>query len=326
MLLREVLNQYLLDCEVRGQSAQTVLWYRRRIGFFVTAMEEAGTPDLEQIQIGHLRQFVQRLLSAKANERHPTKPTQEKGLSLQTVRGYVRAIKAFFRWCSEEDLLEVNPALRLVQPKAPTFLVTTFTIQHLGAMLAACDQSEPLGYRNYVLLLLLLDTGMRVSEVCGLRVADVHDRYVRVMGKGRKEREIGMHPEAGKLLWKYIHKYRIPRDLEDERVFIGRKGKPLEVSGVEEIFRQLQRRCGLEGVRVSPHTFRHTFAKMYLEQGGEVFKLSREMGHSTVQVTESYLKDFRSTQARQDHTEFSPIGKLDLPHTKRARARKKQAE
>lgn len=326
MLLREVLTQYLLDCEVRGQSAQTVLWYRRRLSFFVTAMEEAGIHELNQVQIGHLRQFVQRLLSAKANERHPTKPTQEQGLSLQTVRGYVRAMKAFFHWCSEEELLEVNPALRLVQPKAPAFLVTTFTMHHLRAMLAACDQSEPLGFRNYVLLLLLLDTGMRVSEVCGLRVADVHDRYLRVMGKGRKEREVGMHPEVGKLLWKYIHKYRAPLQPKDERVFIGRKGKPLEMSGVEEIFKQLQQRCGLEGVRVSPHTFRHTFAKMYMEQGGEVFKLSREMGHSTVQVTESYLKDFRSTQARQDHTVFSPIGKLDLPRTKRSRPPKKQAE
>src|SRR5690242_14977400 len=89
----------------------------------------------------------------------------------------------------------------------------------------------------------------------GVDGRDYHDRYLRVMGKGRKEREIGMHPEVGKLLWKYIHKYRTRLQPADERVFIGRKGKPLEMSGVEEIFKQLQRRCGLEGVRVSPHTF-----------------------------------------------------------------------
>ncbi len=312
MQLREVFNQYLLDCEVRGQTQETLLWYRRRLGFFVSAMEQGGVTELEQVQIGHLRQFVQRLMTTKANERHPNKPTQEKTLSLQTVRGYVRSVKTFFRWCVDEGLIDVSPAVRLVQPKAPAFLVQTFSKDHIEMMLASCDQRDPLGFRDYVLLLVFLDTGMRVSELCGLRVADVHDRYIRMFGKGRKEREIGIHPEVGKLLWKYIHKYREPANPDEEGLFLSQEGTPLKLSGVEQIFKRLRSRCGLEGVRVSPHTFRHTFAKMYLEQGGEVFKLSREMGHSSIQVTETYLKDFHSTEARRDHTEFSPIGLLDL--------------
>lgn len=98
---------------------------------------------------------------------------------------------------------------------------------------------------------------------------------------------------------------------------MGRYGEALKLSGVEDLFKRLKRNCELEGVRVSPHTFRHTFARMYLEQGGELFKLSREMGHSTVQVTEGYLKQFRSAEARREHTNFSPIGRLDLKKTKR---------
>ncbi len=323
MLLREVLNQYLLDCEVRGQTRETLLWYRRRLGFFVTAMEQSGVTELEQVQIGHLRQFVQRLMISKVNERHPTKPAQEKTLSLQTVRGYVRSIKTFFTWCVNEELLSANPSARLIQPKAPEYLIPTFSQKHIETMLDSCNQAEPLGFRDYVLLLVFLDTGMRLSELCGLRVGDVHDRYVRVLGKGRKEREIGIHPEVGKLLWKYIHKYRKPARPAEEGLFVGRYGEPLTLSGVENMFKRLKRQCGLEGVRVSPHTFRHTFAKMYLEQGGELFKLSREMGHSTVQVTEAYLKQFRSTEARQEHTDFSPIGRIDLKKTKRPNKRKK---
>src|SRR5579885_38564 len=323
MLLREVLKQYLLDCEVRGQTRETLLWYRRRLGFFVTAMEQSGVTELEQVQIGHLRQFVQRLMTSKVNERHPTKPAQEKTLSLQTVRGYVRSIKTFFSWCVNEELLSANPSARLVQPKAPEYLIPTFSQKHIEIMLASCNQAEPLGFRDYVLLLVFLDTGMRLAALCGLRVGDVHDRYVRVFGKGQKEREIGIHPEVGKLLWKYIHKYRKPADPAEEGLFLGRYGEPLQLSGVENMFKRLKRKCGLEGVRVSPHTFRHTFAKMYLEQGGELFKLSREMGHSTVQVTEAYLKQFRSTEARQEHTDFSPIGRIDLKKTKRPNKRKK---
>ncbi len=324
MRLREVLNQFLLDCEVRGRSLQTISWYKQRLGFFVQVMDqEQSITELEQVQIGHLRQFVQHLLSSKANGHHPTKPAQEHALSVLTVRGYVRALKVFFVWCVDEDLLSANPAARLRQPKAPVFLVQTFSPEHINILLAACDQKTPIGFRNYVLLLLLLDTGMRVSELCGLRLADVHDRYVKVIGKGRKEREIGIHPEVGKLLWKYIHKYRKPASPDEPNVFLNRSGGPLKVSGVEEIFRKLKQKCGLEGVRVSPHTFRHTFAKMYLEQGGEVFKLSREMGHSTIQVTETYLKDFRSTEARREHTTFSPISQLDLNRTKRTSKRNK---
>ena len=75
---------------------------------------------------------------------------------------------------------------------------------------------------------------------------------------------------------------------------------------------------------MSAHTFRHTFAKFYLQRGGELFKLSREMGHSTVQVTEIYLKDFRSSEARREHTSYSPIGELSL-RKKRGR-RKKQGD
>src|SRR5438309_3040594 len=81
---------------------------------------------------------------------------------------------------------------------------------------------------------------------------------------------------------------------------------------MRELLNRVKKASGIEGVRVSAHTFRHTFAKFYLQRGGEVFKLSREMGHSTVQVTEIYLKDFRSSEARKEHTEFSPIGEFNL--------------
>src|SRR5262249_52897231 len=101
-------------------------------------------------------------------------------------------------------------------------------------------------------------------------------------------------------------------DSPETTVFLNRRGGPLKLSGVEEICKELKQKCGLEGVRVSPHTFRHTFAKMYLEQGSEGFTVSREMGHSTIQVTETYLKDFRSTEARRAHAAFSPIRQIDL--------------
>jgi integrase/recombinase XerD len=281
------------------------------------------------VKIVHLRQFIQLLMNTKSGENNPRMPTQEKPLSAFTIRGYVRAVKVFFNWCVDEDLLDANPSMRLVQPKAPDYLIPTFTPEHIEKMLAACDQKTKEGFRNYVLLLVLLDTGMRVSELCGLRVNDVYvsgasGAYVKVFGKGRKEREIGLHPEVGKLLWKYIQKHRHPTNRDETALFIGRYGEPLKIDGVRGLLDRVKKASGIEGVRVSAHTFRHTFAKFYLQRGGEVFKLSREMGHSTVQVTEIYLKDYRSSEARREHTSYSPIAEIDSVGKKRRRKKKEQ--
>lgn len=322
MKLTEVVDQFLIDCKVRGLTGQAIDFYRKRLTMFIRKLEDHfQVTDLEQVKIAHLRQFVRLLMETKADENNPHKPTQEKPLSAYTIRGYVRSVKRLFSWCIDEDLLNVNPATRLVQPKAPDYIVPTFSPEHIEKMLACCDQATSEGFRNYVLLLVLLDTGMRLSELCGLKLSDVDSqfRYVKVFGKGRKEREIGLHPEVGKLVWKYIHKYRKPANSDEVALFIGRRGLPLRASGVSTIVENIKRQCGFEGMRVSPHVFRHTFAKYYLQRGGEVFKLSREMGHGTVQVTELYLKDFRSSQARQEHTTYSPIGEFDLRKKKRSR-------
>src|SRR6266571_6854736 len=239
MKLNEVLSQFLLDCEIRGRTGHTLKWYAQRLGLFIRVMlQEYGVSELEEVKIGHLRQFVQLLLGTKAWANSLHVATQERNLSPITVRGYVRAVKRFFRWCVDEELLSSSPASRLAQPKAPAYLTPAFTPEHIERMLGRCDLSTPLGFRDYVLLLLLLDTGMRVSELCNLKVSDVHDRYVKVFGKGRKEREIGIHPEVSKLLWKYIHKYRRPSDPDEQALFIGR-GQPLHIIGVQDIIKRI---------------------------------------------------------------------------------------
>jgi integrase/recombinase XerD len=173
-----------------------------------------------------------------------------------------------------------------------------------------------------VILLLLLDTGMRIGELLGLKVSDVHERFVKVFGKGRREREIGVHPEVSKLLWKYIHKHRRPVDQEEQVLFLSKGGKPLTFIGVQNLIKRIQHRSGLDGIKFTPHVFRHTFAKMYLDQGGDLFKLSRELGHSGVEITKKYLEDFSSSEARKDHTAFSPIANVTLK--KSGKSRKKQ--
>lgn len=319
------IEYYISDCEIRGLTPPTILWYRQRLTLFASKLAEfASVTQLEEVTIAHLRQFVQVLMNTHANVNHPRKPTQDRMLSPFTVRGYVRALKVFFNWCHQEDLIGSNPSARLVQPKAPDYLIATFTVEHVEKMLAVCDQTTPGGFRDYVILLVFLDTGMRISELCGLCLADVHPGYVKVTGKGRKQREIGLHPNVARALWKYISKFRgVYKGVES--VFLGKGGIPLHSAGIDSLLDRIKRSSGIAGVRVSAHTFRHTFAKFYLERGGELFDLSREMGHSTIQVTEVYLKDYKSTEARKRHPKFSPVDMVKLP-AKKPRGRKGAAQ
>jgi integrase/recombinase XerD len=173
---------------------------------------------------------------------------------------------------------------------------------------------SPYGNRDFAILLLLMDTGIRASELCGLRLGDIQDGYINVFGKGSKEREVGLGPNAARALWKYVNQYRkeLSPKQSEEHVFIGQGGIPLERNGLYQALRRIGARAGIEGVRLSPHTFRHTFARAWLENGGEIFKLSRVLGHSEMQTTQVYLRDFQSREARVEHAQFSPVERLKL--------------
>ncbi len=323
MELCEAIKGYLLDGQVRGLTPKTLEWYRQKLQHVAAVLaQEQEITQLEAITPGHLRAFVLHMQQTKANENNPMKPTEEERLvSPLTVKGYVQVVRGFFAWCVEEELLKTNPAQRLKLPKVPSYLITTFTPEQLQDMLAVCDMGTRLGFRDYTIMLLLLDTGIRVSELCGLTIEQVHEDYITVFGKGRKEREVGIGPEVRKLLWKYLAKYRRPASPELRQVFLNVRGQPLTINGVEQLLQQIKERAGIEGVRVSAHTFRHTFARMFLERGGEVYKLSRLMGHADVKTTEKYLKEFTSREARQQQARFSPVESLDL--TKRRQWRRK---
>jgi len=315
MQLSEVIEQYMIDCENRGVAEGTVRLYRRDLGLLAQWLRRVGVVALEGVTLALLRQFLNFLLTSGPDDRFPGATIRGR-LAASTVGTYVSVVKVFFQWCFDEELLDANPAARLSRPKTPQKVTPAFTPEHIDKMLAACDTETRSGLRDYVILLVLLDTGMRVSELCNLRLSDVYPRYVKVLGKGQKEREIGLHPEVSKVLWKYIQKQRASFGIEDDHVFLGERG-PLSPAGVEMSIRLIGRRAGITGMRVSPHIMRHTFSKEYLKQGGDIFKLSRELGHSGVQITQKYyLTDFNSSDARQVHDAYSPISRMKLRKTK----------
>ena len=298
---------------------KTLSWYRQKLLHLCLVCEqEYKVTLLKDVTVAHLRLFIERMKETEADANNPHKPTRE-GVFVRdvTVKGYAQVIKSFFSWCVKEDLIKKNPSANLDNPKVGHYIIKSLTQDHIRSMLAACDTSTMIGFRDYVIMLVLLDTGVRVAELCSLTLEHVHlevldEAFIKVMGKGRKEREIGLSSEVAQKVWKYIHVYRHPKSEAEQRLFISRYGVPLTANGIEQLVHEAAKRASLTGARFSPHTFRHTFARMFLENGGDIYKLSLLLGHSSVVVTENYLRDFYSRNARQGQSKHSPVANMDV--------------
>ena len=187
-------------------------------------------------------------------------------------------------------------------PKTKKKIVEVFSDLQIKAFFAACEY-EPfprLVARDKAAVAVLIDTGIRAAELCDLLLDQVHitprDGYIRVCGKGDKEREIPLGKKSRQYLYSWIKHYRkaVP---EEQHLFLGKKYFPMTPNGLNVMVRRLARYAKIKG-RVYPHMFRHTFAINFLKQGGDLFVLSRLLGHTSIQVTQVYLQALKSDQAR----------------------------
>src|SRR5450755_2458151 len=220
MRLDETIDHYLLNIETRRYSVHSQLAYRHSL-LVMTRLLAAlcHVTDLEQVNILYLRQCVQHLLSAPLEVKRYRPPENGSTLSPSTVCSYIRRWKAFFSWCFKEELIEKSPATRLEFPQVDEKVLDTFSKEQIEQMFAVFDLSTPAGFRDYVIIVLMIDTGLRRSEVAKLCVEDVHETYLSVFGKGRKERQVGIHPKVSNLLWRYVHKHRRPIAHDETALF-----------------------------------------------------------------------------------------------------------
>lgn len=330
MQVKDAVEQYRYAILVHSASTQE--WYLGRLKAFITWCEQAELHKnttypqgrvlaLEDIHVNELRRYIHHLTTT------PSKTTGQL-LSSHTVHGHARTLRTFLHWCSQEDGLEhlvtEKTAKSMTMPKIEQKVIDVFTHEQLTSLFAACEKeyAPHLVVRDRAILSVLLDTGVRASELCELVLDNVHldphDAYIKVLGKGRKEREIGLGKDARLLLQKYISRYRNATHTvlrEEKHVFLSRFCRPLTVNGLDQMLYRLGAWAHVEGVRVSAHTFRHTMAVEYLKNDGDIFKLSRLLGHTSVQITSDvYLKAFKAKDARADR-----LSVLDAMNAKKKR-------
>ncbi|MFC1870070.1 tyrosine-type recombinase/integrase [Chloroflexota bacterium] len=241
---------------------------------------------------------------------HPYIPERNKPISPKTVQCHVRALKAFSSWLCTESYTPENKLKNLKVPKAPVTIIEPLSPEEIKGITASINKISFIGSRNYAIFATLLDTGLRASEAAGITLNNLNlaDGYIKVMGKGSKERIVPIGKYIQMTLWTYIDKVRPePISPDYNNLFLTRGGKAITVNTIKLIFSRLATNSGVG--KLHAHLCRHTFAINYLLNGGDIFSLKEILGHTTLDMVNHYLY-FTSSQITDQHRKFSPMDRL----------------
>jgi len=310
----ELLGHYRLHLEASNKSQKTVKWYLDILYRFFDFLELNNLmKTVDELNKEALEAYIIHRKTAKrwANNLH-IKEENKGGLSPYSIQGDVRAIKAFWSWLLYQGYMENNALAKFPLPKVPKTIIKTLTIEQIRLLLKTIDKNSPVGARNYCILMLLIDSGMRISEVTGIQIADLKlsKCLVKIIGKGQKERVIPFSHFTSKELLRYIKYYRSDLcKLESPYLFPVSHGHHVRVNSIQQAIKRLAKKAELYDIKCHPHIFRHTFATMFLAKGGNAVVLKDIMGHESIQTTQKYVHLLPEDLQRQ-HWQYSPVGDL----------------
>lgn len=281
--LSEIIDDYrqylLLE---RNLSSNTLESYLNDLQHLLEYSDECGTPVLEMTYAA-LEQFLAYLADL--------------GLGQRSMSRVVSGVKSFYRFLEIEEIVPDNPTLLLETPSIGRTLPEVLTVEEVDAILGAIDTSTPNGVRDAALLELLYSCGLRVSEACGITFSQLFldEGYVRVIGKGSKERLVPMSPTCVIRIEDYLPiRHEItPKPGYADYLFISRNRVAISRQMVFMTIKKLAIEAGITK-EISPHTFRHSFATHLLEGGANLQAIRDMLGHASISTTELYTHIDRS--------------------------------
>ena len=233
----------------------------------------------------------------------------ELGVSHRTQARIISGLKSFFNFLIDDGDIQTNPLELIESPKLPRKIPDTLGFHEIEQILGVIDLSTPEGFRNRSILETLYSSGLRVSELINLRISFcyLNDGFIKVSGKGNKERLVPIGSDAKKYLSMYLNEIRvhvnIKTDFEDT-VYLNRRGRGLTRQMIFHIVREAVEQAGIEK-KVSPHTFRHSFATHLVEGGADLRAVQQMLGHESITTTEIYTHLDRD-YLRQTIQDFHP--------------------
>jgi site-specific recombinase XerD len=311
----QVLRRYLLCHEAEGHSRKTESNYRKVLSLFFTYLrDEHQLEDLSELEVEHVRAWLVYLRNTPGQHEHPR--------SSKTVENYCRHLLGFLHWCVAEGVLDHDPTERVRLPKAEKKHLRVFSDEEVKQLHEACvpastglrsDVRRMLTARNRAILWTLLDTGMRESELCGIRFKDLDRQHgtVYIMGKGAKERKLLLGQRGYHFLTSYLDHWRGEPESHEEYLLLTDDGSPLTPQTIMKLFRRLKKASGITDKRVSAHTCRHWYAIRFLLKGGKLFALQRHLGHESLEMVKVYAH-FTDQDAEEEKRKYSPADDVEI--------------
>jgi len=305
---------HLMECyktfnQSEGKSPRTIEWYEHVLQLFQDWLQSTGKPtNLGSLGEPEVRDFILALRQ---------KQVKGKVLSTHTINNRVRALRAFFSWLARDEYTSDNLLAKMKPPKVAETIVEPLNPEEIEKLFSVINQSTMMGARNAAILATFLDTGLRVSEITQLKTLDVHldQKYIKVFGKGSKERMVPIGISCHKTLMRYNYQFRPePAHAGIEVFFLTLDGYELTASAVKSLMVRISQVSGIK--RLHPHLLRHTYATSFLLNGGDVFLLKQNLGHSTLKMVEHY-RHIASRQAAILSQSFSPLDRMNLSELRR---------
>lgn len=317
------IDDFIDYCEVKRLSKKTVKSYEQTLRLFAMYLKnECEVKEAGDVREIHVREYIKYLTergkytvvtdeNTKKLNFPENREDYKKEVSKTTINNYTRNIKVFFNYLYENRYIRQNPIARIKQLKNSRKIVGYIDDVNMNKLLKCFNLSLFHEYRDYIITQLIFDTGMRLGETLLIKETDI-DFVRRTIflpadnTKGKKDRYVFFSEEMLKELKRWIS-YK-DRYKECEYIFCTQRGTSLKVSNYETNFKKYGKRIGLEDIH--PHMLRNNFAKRYLMNGGDIYTLSKILGHSSVTVTEKAYLDLQSDDLRNKYQKHSPLMNL----------------
>ena len=312
--IADAIGAYLQDHTGGNHSHKTLEWHATALGLLRRYLEEErAMTTVEEVDARSISAWFAYLRAVPGQRGKPR--------SERTVQTYARSARAFFRWLLRRATIERNPFDQVAFPKVGRPRIQTIEPDEFEQLLQACAPPNESGWqaeravaRNRAIFWLFYDTGIRVSELCGLRLGDLDRKHglLTVTGKGSKQRRIALGNTCQRNLLHYLDRHR-PSGEEltewgsagEDHLFLSETRTPLTKNGVEMLFKRVRERAGITYKRISPHILRHTFAIRYLVLGNDPFSLQELLGHEDMTTVKLYMH-MNDTTIQEQKRKYSP--------------------
>lgn len=293
--------KYYMQFEL-SMAKHTIDSYERDLHKFTQFCEGNNYAKLtpKDVKLSHLVQFLNFL-----NTAHLAPTSQARVIS---------GIRAFYKFLLVENTIDNDPTQLLEAPRLTRTLPSTLEVHEINAMMESVDLSSAEGHRNKAIIATLYSCGLRVSELCSLQITDLFfdDGFIRVIGKGNKQRLVPIGNEAMQLITLYMHdQRRLLKTIQPKHnniVFLNRRGAQLSRVMVFYIVRDSAAMCGVDKT-ISPHTLRHSFATHLIDGGADIRAVQEMLGHASIITTEIYTH-LDNEYLRSNLLQFHPLSKL----------------